>query len=179
MTDLQPPPPPGKPPRTRPWLRALLFVSLALNLVVVGLAVGLVLRGGPPHPPRGGADYVIPYTRALDEDQRRAVWRDLRQDFRDKRRQDAPGPDMIADYRDALDVLRADPFDPAAMMAVLERQTARATDRQVTGQKVLSAYLASLSPTDRAAYAARLAQEIDQLEQRRNRWREGRTRDDR
>ncbi|MFW2544654.1 periplasmic heavy metal sensor [Primorskyibacter sp. 2E107] len=163
---------PDRPTGKRRWLRALLFVSLALNLAVIGLAVGLMLRGAPPRgPERGGADYVMPYTRALDADQRRAVWRDLKRDFSERRDQHGKDrQDLIQDYRDALAVLRADRFDSAAMMAILDRQSARATERQQVGQQVLNAYLASLTPEARAAYAARLAREIDHLQERRNRW---------
>lgn len=170
MTDIQPPET-GPSYRKRPWLRILLFVSLALNLAVAGLFIGMAFDG-PPRPSKGGgADFVIPYTRALDEGQRKAVFRDLRQDFRkDKARKALPG--VIADYRDALAILTTEPFDEAALMAVLERQTTRAMERQVTGQRVLGSYLASLPPEGRAAYAARLAGEIEHLEKHERRWKD-------
>lgn len=175
MTDA---PKPAKAPeadaktyRMRPTLRVVLFLSLAMNLVVVGLVAGFIVRGGPPHPPkRGGSDYVIPYTRAFDEDQRKDVWRSLKRDFAERRERGGDRAGVIAGYNQALEVLRAEPFDQAAMIAVLEGQTARANERLAAGQQVLTNHLSALTQAERAAYADRLAREIERLEERRSRW---------
>ncbi|WP_136439377.1 periplasmic heavy metal sensor [Pacificoceanicola onchidii] len=175
MADDPKPSAPTSSNRMKPALRVLLFASLALNLVVAGLAAGVMLRDGPGHPPkRGGADYVIPYTRAFDDAQRKAVWRSLRRDFAERRKDEDAGKGVIAGYQDALAVLTTEPFDEAAMMAVLEQQTARASERQATGQRVLTEQLKALSAKERAAYAKRLAREIEKLEERRDRWRSDR-----
>ncbi len=159
-----------KPSRMRPWLRVLLFASLALNLAVAGMAAGVFLRGGPLRDHHGDRDFVTPYTRAFDEDQRRDLRRALRDGFVAQRGKDGARPDLIQDYRDALTVLRADPFDPSAMARVLDRQSARAAERQSMGQEVLGTYLAALTPEARAAYAQRLEDEINHLANRRERW---------
>ncbi|WGW05597.1 periplasmic heavy metal sensor [Tropicibacter oceani] len=158
------------PPRMRPWLRVLLFASLALNLAIAGMAAGVVLRGGSPHDRHESRDFVTPYTRAFDERQRDDLRRALRDGYLTRKDKDGARDDLTLDYRAALDVLRSEPFDAAAMAAILERQGARTADRQAMGQQVLSTYLAALSPQEREAYAQRLAQEITRLEARRERW---------
>lgn len=147
----------------RRWMRVLLFVSLALNLLVVGAVAGFVLNGRPM--PRGDrADPVLPYTRAFDEEQRHALWRDLRTGLP---REGAPLREgYLDDYRTALEILRADPYDPARMEALLAAQAARGAEVRARGQKVLSGYLAAMSPEARKAYADRLEQEIGKMRRR-------------
>ena len=150
----------------RGWLKAVLFGSLALNLLVAGLAVGVVFDGPPGHPPRD-RDPALPFTRAFDEDQRHDLRRALRKEF-DKRRGDGSG--LIEDYREALAVLRAEPFDAEALKAALDKQGARAETRRERGQQILAEMLAGMSPADRKAYADRLERELDEILERRARW---------
>ncbi|MBN9888329.1 periplasmic heavy metal sensor [Salipiger abyssi] len=156
------------PKKSARWLRLALFASLAANLAVVGVVLGAVLlrppfdRAGPPH----GRDFVFPYTRAFDEGQRRELGRNLRGAFeRDRARAPMHGG-LLGGYRAALDVLRAEPFDPQAFSAALDAQSARAEARQAAGQRVLIDYVASLPPEARVAYADRLEAEIDEMAER-------------
>lgn len=137
----------------RPWLRIVLFASLALNLAVAGMFAGFLLKG----PPRHGHDRdpVAPYTRAFDEEQRGEVWQTLRQRYRADRAADGR-PDVLGEYRAALDALRAEPFDAEGFGRVLAEQGARADERRQRGETVLLDYVTALSPEDRAAYADRL-----------------------
>lgn len=154
----------AKPRGTRQWVRVLLFASLALNLMVVGLAAGLIWRGPPDHrAPSQSRDQSMPYTRALERDDQRALRRQLRDAF-----SGAPHDrgNLARAYRRSVDLLRADPFDPDALRANLDAQSLNALSRLKTGQKVLADYLASMSPSQRAAYADRLEQEITRLQSR-------------
>lgn len=144
----------------RRWLRVVLFLSLALNLLVVGAVAGFVLKG-PPLPRGDRNDPVLPYTRAFDEDQRRAVWQDLRRGL--TRDGGAMRAGYLEDYRSALEILRADPYRPDRMEALLAAQAARGAEVRAEGQKVLSAYLAAMSVEARKAYADRLEQEIERM----------------
>lgn len=134
-----------KTPKMTTGLRVLLFASLAANLAVVGVVAGLYLnrpdmdRDGPPR----GRDFVFPYTHALKEEQRRELGRNLRSQI--ERMRDTPG-DFLAEYRMAIETLRAEPFDPAAFAATLDRQGERAEARQAEGQRMLVDYVARLSP---------------------------------
>jgi uncharacterized membrane protein len=153
-------------PKGRNWMRVALFVSLALNLLVLGVVAGRILSDGPPDwVRRGGDDPAIPYARAFEPDQHAALRRDLRGAFEHHR----PAGGFLAEYRQALDLLRADPFDPGAFDALLDRQAVGAEARRRAGQAVLSAQIAAMSPEARRAYAARLEAELDRLAERRAR----------
>lgn len=143
----------AKPPRARTWVRILLGVSLALNLAVIGLAIGAAVRfGGPdgahrPSPPMGAILY-----RELPREDRKALRGRAfgsREEHAAKRRDEAVAIDAA---------LRAVPFDAAALGAFLDRQ---ARDREAFQSAVQEAWLArvsGMSDAERAAYADRLMQ---------------------
>ena len=157
----------GKHPRMKPWLRGLLFVSLAGNLPVIGLVLGHLIGDGPKrgHDRR---DFVTPYTRAFTEEQRRDLWRAFR---RERPQQGYGGPGPAFGYAQAIALLRADSFDVAAMEALLQAQAGRAEDRRKRGHVVLARYLAQMSDADRAAFADRLETQLDELKRRRDKFR--------
>ncbi len=63
-----------KAPRTGRWVRWLLAGSLAMNLLVVGLAIGAVMRfGGPENARRPPPSLVATLYRALPREDRQAV----------------------------------------------------------------------------------------------------------
>ncbi len=160
---------PKKPPMGR-RIRLVLFASLALNLVVIGLVAGVVFKGGPPSrgAPRG-FDTVLPYSRAFTDDQRRELRRELRKSFvpgkGDKR-----GGGIVESYHEALGVLRQDPFERARFDDVMRKQKALAEKRHGTGQDLLAKYLDAMTAEERAAYADRLEAEIANMSKRRKRW---------
>lgn len=147
----------------RPRLRALLFGSLALNLAVLGVVAGLLVQGPPPR--ERMHDPVAPYTRAFDEDQRHALWQELRQHYRAARDRDGR-PDVPGEYRAALAALRADPFDAEAFRAILAEQGRRADERRQRGEQVLVSYVLSLPEAERRAYADRLEEVLADFEAR-------------
>ncbi|MGP6087552.1 periplasmic heavy metal sensor [Antarctobacter jejuensis] len=158
------------------WLRVLLFVSLAFNLLVVGLVIGFVLNG-PPKPRGDRTDPVLPYTRAFDQDQQRELRQALRRSFRSEGQGVRDG--YLSDYETALELLRADPFDAERIAEVLKAQAARGVDVRQRGQKVLSGYLAAMSPEERRAYADRLEAEVEAMRERGLRWKDRRNDGDR
>ncbi len=148
---------------TRRWLKVLLFASLALNLAIAGLVAGAVLRGGPPghHRPPPDVAGAAPYMIALDHEQRRALWRELRGNFRRP-----PPDDLSRSYAEAVALLKADPFDAAAFSTLLETQAAAAEARRRTGQRALTDLLAGLPATERQAYAERLEARLEDFAER-------------
>ena len=96
-------------PGTKPWLRVVLGLSLMLNLLIVGLVLGAVIRfGGPgerPPPPTGVAMF-----RALPSDDRRAMRDHLREAL-------LPPSDRRSEAEDLAEVLSADPLtvDPETL----------------------------------------------------------------
>ncbi|AUC54345.1 hypothetical protein CDO87_14665 [Sagittula sp. P11] len=161
-------------------LRIMLFLSLAANLVVAGVVVAFLWNGPPPPPGRpDGGDPALPYTRALDEDQRDEVRQALRDAFvNDRKEARSVRRDVFADYRQALEVLRAEPYDPAALEALMTAQAERSAGFRKRGQEVLSAYVAEMSPEERGAYADRLEETLARFQERRARHFEGHRRND-
>lgn len=152
--------------RAPKWMRVLLIGSLALNLLVVSLFAGVMLRrDGPVGRSFHARDIVTPYARAVHEDDRRNLGRELRKAWR------AARPDLAAlkaDYDTILTLLRADELDRAQLSRVLDVQAERGRVRQGVGQNVLLNYLAGLSVEERRAYADRLEQEIARAAARRH-----------
>jgi hypothetical protein len=107
-------------------LRRALYVSVAVNLLVVGAVVGLLaahgLREGHPYGDRGVG--FGRYTQALSPQDRAA--------------------------------LRADPFDPAAVQALFDRQKMRMTAAIALGQSLLLQRISAMSPQERAVFADRV-----------------------
>lgn len=154
--------------RTGRGLRIALGISVALNLAVAGMVAGALLRdGGPKGRMVRDLDFG-PFTEALSADDRAALRRDFLQrapDMRDIRRQ------MGADLQAFLGLLRQEPFDAAALVAVMENQQGRMARRIELGQELLAERLAAMTPAERAAFA-------DRLERRLTRGRDGAGRGD-
>ena len=132
--------------RSRSWVwRTVLGVSLALNLLVVGVVAGaLWTRGGWSPAPQAVPGQMlgpVPFLAALDQADRAAMrtgWR-------------ARGPDLRrlrSERREELqalaDALRSDPFDPAALEAVLEDQSRRLAERQALARGLLMERVAEM-----------------------------------
>lgn len=157
-----------KPRRMSPALRILLFLSLAMNLAIVGLVAGVLVTGGPGKPPpRNPRDAVAPYTQALTREERREIGRQLFREMRKDGPRDEQRARARAEYHRALELLRAEPFEAEAFAALLTEQNARAAARQARGQEILVAYVAGMSPEARADFADRVAAALARGEDRR------------
>ena len=157
MTETVTSPPPAAPKSGRK-LRIALAVSVALNLLIIGLVAGAVLRdGGPQGRMVRDLDFG-PFTEALTPEDRDALRRDfIRQapDLRDMRRQ------MRDDFRTVLAALRADPFDAEALRDVMANQGDRMAARLALGQDLILARIAAMTPAERAAFADRLERRLE------------------
>ncbi|SPF78084.1 periplasmic heavy metal sensor [Pseudoprimorskyibacter insulae] len=146
-------------------LRLVLISSLALNLAVIGLVVGFaaVGRNGAhlPPPPR---DAAAPYTKSLDMGQKRDLWKRMQREFEGERPRRTA---LVGEYREAVEMLRSSPFDPAAFQELMLRQSTRANNRLVAGQRALAEHIAQMSDADRRAYADRLEAELKSFGKRR------------
>lgn len=156
------------PAKTRKWFTPLLFVSLALNLLVVGILAGWLLSPGGP---RGESrEYAQvrglvgePFVRALPKEERRALLRSAVQN-RERLRENR---DVISRrFAAFLTALEADVFDEATVASLLEEQRQAAIRRQEIGEALLIERLAAMTPEDRKAYAARLSDGLKHLRPR-------------
>lgn len=140
----------GKPRRGRGW-KILLVLSLALNLLFIGLIGGAMARfGGPFAHDRGqtarGASLGAAVFRALPRDDRRAMFRKVA----GARDRDAAGADEL------LTTLRADALDRGALAAFADGQGER---RRAHGVAIAEAWVenvAAMSVEERRAYADRI-----------------------
>lgn len=134
--------------------RIVLVISLALNLAVAGLVAGAVLRDKAfGDGPRGFEIGLGPIGQALEREDRRAIGRAMREN-RDLRN---AGP---RNRREALEnlvqVLQAEPFDSAALVAHLDETQSQASRVQDAAMRALVDRIAQMSPEDRRAFAMRL-----------------------
>lgn len=158
------------PAPLRGWIKVLLFASLALNLAVGGLAIGAVLRHGDMMDRRADRAEQIggPYTGALSREDRRAIWREMRAMQGEGRPSRA---EIRADFDAVVQALRADPYDPGQVRAIVGRQFEAGIARQQIGQALLLERIDAMSPAERAAFADRLSARLES-------WRDGRMRRD-
>lgn len=156
-------------PKKRRWLVPALVISLALNLLVVGIVIGAVTSGGGKQ--RGGHDggpargfIGEPFLRALPQEHRRALAEGLREN-----------PVAMQETREALrervqnllTVLRTDPFDAETAARLLSEQRSLVVDRQKHGESLLLERLSTMSAAERSTYADKLEKALKHLNRRR------------
>ncbi|UAB89791.1 periplasmic heavy metal sensor [Ruegeria sp. SCSIO 43209] len=138
------------PAPKRKWMPILLVVSLALNLLIVGVILGAALRfKGSAHadaPPGFGPAlyYALPKS---DRKALRGELSDLRGKGSHRRKQD---------FTALSQVLRAVPFDPAAVASLLAQQSKATADLQTALHQQWLAQISAMNDDQRAAYADRL-----------------------
>ncbi len=156
---------PAPAPRTRGWVKAVLALSLALNLVILGLVGGAFLRGDRP----GGGDRDFglgPLADALSREDRRALREAFAAAFPEASDTRAA---LRGDFSALLAALRAEPLDPAALDAAFAAIAARNADLLERGRSVIADYLKAMGPEARAAFADRLERALARGD-RRDRW---------
>lgn len=163
MTFPHDPAPANDPVRspTRRWIKVLLFVSLAVNVAVAGLALGAVLRQDEARDHRATRmDRMgAPYTFALSRDDRRAIWQEMRA-MRDDGQPDRQ--QIHAEYDAVVEALRSEPFDFALLQDIVTRQFEAGIARQQTANALLLARIETMDAAERAAYADRLSEALEQ-----------------
>ncbi len=141
------------------WMRLLLFVSLAINLLIVGVVAGAVWRGGPGHSgTRGDVPSIYtmnygPFGRALSPKDRRDLGRLVaeRKPFLQENRRD-----IRTQYIALIEALRTEPFDPEIIDKILSEQRVSLLARQDVDKDVLLRRLAEMTVEERATYTKRL-----------------------
>ncbi len=162
---------PGTPATDRRWVRIALVVSLALNLLVVGLVAGAIL-GGPRDRDRNPALRDLgfgPFVAALPRADRREMGRAIAREagaFRENR------AEMRAMFEAFLTALRAEPYDPDAVQRIVSGQQAKVSERQDLGRRLLLERIEAMDSAGRAGYADALDAALRRGSGRRDRrWR--------
>ena len=141
------------------WMKWALLGSLAANLAFVGLVAGAVWRhDGPgnrmPGDPGPGA-FGFAYLRALPPEDRREIFRGLRAadalPQRSARR---------AQYDTVIALLRADPFDPEALLQAVSQQSEASVRLQGAAQSAWLAVVDGMTSEERVTYAAEVERNL-------------------
>jgi uncharacterized membrane protein len=131
-----------------------LALSLALNLAILGMVGGAMVRGGMAGHTAMVRDLGFgPFSEALRPEDRKALRQAFFErvpDFRQTRRQ------MRADTAALLEALRAEPFDAGAVSTALQNHQDHLSGQLNLGQELLADHLLSLTTPERLAFADRL-----------------------
>jgi len=131
--------------------RTVLVCSLALNLAVAGVVGGSLATGRfADGPPRNFDLGLGPVARALAPQERRAITRDLRAD------RGLRGMDLRGRADAMVVILKSDPFDAAALHALLLAQSEQVATLQARARDAFLATVADMTPERRSAYADQL-----------------------
>lgn len=130
-------------------IRILLVTSLALNLLVIGLGIGIAWRHGP------GRDHRPPPTAialflALPEQDRKFLRDASHQGAREAGERGSHSMSAI------VELLKARPFDPERFAAHLQAQEAMRGQRLVRMQQEMLGRIAAMSEDERSEYADRV-----------------------
>lgn len=142
----------GPAPRAMPrWMKPVLALSLTLNLVVLALILGALARGGPMGRMERMAGHGFgAYAQALDRDDRRALFMEMRQ-------QSGDGPAERAAHLAAVaSALRAVPFKPEDLKAAMAAQEAAMQGQIGRAHELLLGHLTAMDDAGRLAFAERL-----------------------
>lgn len=146
-------------PKLPARIKVILFASLALNLVIVGVIVGAIARFGGEH---GRSVHRDPMIRALSLEDRRAVGRAVREAQGGDRR--ALGRALGEVMDEIIAALEAEPLDRAALEAAMARKSALLRGRRDAGEAAIVETLIRMSAQERRAFARK-------LKEGRKRWR--------
>nr|WP_321508483.1 periplasmic heavy metal sensor [uncultured Celeribacter sp.] len=140
------------------WSRVVLVLSLALNLAVVGVVTGAVLRWNDGKDRvemmRGARDFGFgPFVGALSEEDRRALGRSFFREAGDPR---AARAAVGATFEAMVAQLKSEDFDAATFESLLQQQQSQFAEAQKIGARLVAQQIGQMSAEDRQAYAERL-----------------------
>jgi len=155
--------PPAKPKR-RHGLKIALVISLALNLLIIGLIIGALShrwRDPDMRQDRALADLGFsPYVAALDPEDRHDLGREMFKragDFRRNRQE------IQAEFAAIVGLLREPEFDPQSLRDRLLAQGKKLEERRATGIELFIVQLSKMDQEKRAAVADRLERLLKRL----------------
>lgn len=144
-------PAPGRAPR---WLLWLLFVSLALNLLIIGLVAGSAWRfrhGGPPHHSHWAPPNLIGYSMTLERSRHKAlreVTSPMRHALKPLRRE------IHAARNEVTAAITAEPFNQTRFDAAQARLVELENRARQQTLALYAEIAKSLTPEERRAYQA-------------------------
>lgn len=145
---------PQSPQRPRRLWRVVFALSLAMNVAVVGIVLGVGLRdrvGG--HSPRGFDLALGPIGQALEKEDRRKIGEALRRDPTISRMNRGEARALAETFAQTL---RATPFSEDALADVLDTAGGRIEQVQTAARSALVERIGDMTDAERAALADRI-----------------------
>ncbi len=150
-------------PKPNRWLKRGLFLSLAVNLLIVGIVAGALLRpgsgpGGKSPAPRPPVEWMQGVVRQLPED----AQAELRKGFLNNRgelRRIRSG--FRATRQEMMRILETEPYDPQAMEALMRQQDAAWRSIVAKGQMLFLDTIAAMTAEERAQFVQNLKENRD------------------
>lgn len=143
-------------------IRIALFLSLALNLLVVGMVGGAIWDNRGKIGPRADLGPamdagMVPFGQALDRAQRREFGRELA----NRNRELDQNRGRVREQIEALtSAISAVPFDAEALRSAFTDAQQMLNDRQRIGAEVLIDRIAAMSDEERATFVERLKKSL-------------------
>lgn len=165
-TTLPPSADPAPVPKMRRGLKIAFIASVTLNFLVLGVVVGGVIahRKAPPPPIERGSDALTfgPLGGAFNREDRMAM----------RRAAEGRGADFPAmqaairsDFSRLEAALTADPWDEAAVRAVLADMRARTLKRMDIGEHLMLERLGTMDASERKRFVERLRKGVERFSQ--------------
>lgn len=145
--------------------RIVLVTSLAVNLLMIGVAGGAYLRDGGG-PPRGFDVQLGALTSALSTKDRRAIGEQLRQGMEQRGQTHR---DRRAAFESLVETVKMQPFDPEALALVIREQQNQQTVLQERALGVFVSHVTEMSAEERSAFAKRLRDGVVRRDERNDR----------
>jgi uncharacterized membrane protein len=149
-------PKPTPPARNSRSLRIAFGVSLAFNVLIVGMIAGGIASGRHMNRPGAFNADLGPFARAMSIEDRRGLAGELRERPEIGR---AGAQDMKRIRSAFLEALIAEPFDPAALDRIFADERQRGVQAMQIGQDLLSRRIAAMSLEQRQNFARRLSRQ--------------------
>jgi len=147
---------PTPPAQSSRGLKIAFGVSLAFNVLIVGMIAGGIASGRHMMGPTGFNADLGPFARAMSVADRRGLTSELRERPEIGR---VGAQDMNRIRNAFLDALVAEPFDPSALDRIFAAERQRGVQAMQIGQDLLLRRIASMSPQQRQQFARRLSHE--------------------
>jgi len=150
MTDIA-----HKPKRI--W-RVVLVLSLALNLVVIGIGVGFATRFHARNDAPPPAVFGSVYLRALSHESRRSLGDEMRMTRKDHAQKHGRNSENNYGYDRAIQILNATPFEPQALRAIMLEQEKVSSEHLAEARDLLLNHLTQMDDDDRQEYAEEIVE---------------------
>lgn len=152
------------------WSKVVLALSLGLNLAVVGVVAGAWWNGpdrserGQPRPAWSNG----PFGRALTDADRKSLAQEFRSEKGVGKRMRGHRAEMRKNASEITKILRAEPFDPAALEAIFVRMRDLGRQQIDAGNEALMNRLVAMSPEERSDFADRFEKTIKRPRRHKN-----------